>query len=71
MFNYVPLHLIIINLCPWQYNTKPLWLLNHNTTVDVWVAGSGWIQPGKGLAALFCPVHFWTNFGWWGGVDEA
>ena len=59
--------LIIINLCPGQYNTKPLWLLNRNTTVDVWVAEFGWIQLGKGAAALFCAVHFWTNFGRWGG----
>jgi hypothetical protein len=67
MLNYVPLHLIIINLCPGQYNAKPLQMLNRNTTVDVWVAGSGWIRPGKEKAALFCPVHFWMNFGRWGG----
>jgi hypothetical protein len=67
MSNYVPLHLIIINLCPGQYNTKPLRSLNRNTTVDVYVAGSGRIRPGEGTAALFCPVHFWTTFGRWGG----
>ncbi len=61
------LHLIIINLCPGKYNTKPLQLLNCNTTVDVWVAGFGQIQPGKVTAALFCALHFWTNFRWWGG----
>jgi hypothetical protein len=60
-------HFIIINLCPRQYNTKPLLLLNCNTTVNVWVAGFGQIRLGKETAASFCPVHFWMNFGWWGG----
>jgi hypothetical protein len=62
----IPLHLIIINLCPEQYNIKPSRSLNHNTTVNVWVAGFGQIWSGKGMAASFCAVHFWTNFGWWG-----
>jgi hypothetical protein len=61
------LHIIIINLCPGKYNTKPLQLLNCNTTVDVWGDGFGQIQSGKGTAALFCAVHFWKNFGRWGG----
>jgi hypothetical protein len=67
MLNNVSLHPIIINLCPGQHNTKPLQLLNRNTTVDVWVAGSGQIRLGEGTVALFCPVLFWTIFGWWGG----
>ncbi len=50
-----------------QYNTEPLRVLNHNTTFDVLVAGICRIRPGKGTAALFCGVHFWTNFGWQGG----
>jgi hypothetical protein len=50
-----------------QHNTKPLWVLNHNTTLDIWVAGFGRIRPGKGTEALICGVHFWTNFGRWGG----
>jgi hypothetical protein len=69
MLIYVPLHLIIINLCSGQYITKPLRSLNRNTTVNVWVAGFGWICPGNGTVASFLPVHFWTNFGWW-GADE-
>jgi hypothetical protein len=56
------LHLIIINLCPGKYNTKPLRLLNRNTTVNIWVAGFGWIWLGKGMAALFCAVHFLDEF---------
>ncbi len=62
----IPLHLIIINLCPGQYNTKTSWLLNCNTAVDVWVAGFGQIWPGEGAAASFFAVHFWTNLGRWG-----
>jgi hypothetical protein len=54
----IPLHLIIINLCPGQYHTKPSWSLNRNTTIDVWVAVFDRIQPGKGTVALFCAVHF-------------
>jgi hypothetical protein len=54
----IPLHLIIINLCPGKFHTKPLQLLYRNTTVDVWVAGFGPIWLGKGTAALFCAVHF-------------
>jgi hypothetical protein len=50
-----------------QCNTKPLWVLNSNTTVDVWVAGFGHILPGKGTVTLFCGVHFWKKFGRWGG----
>ncbi len=53
MLNYVPLYLFIINLCPGQFNTKTLQLFNRNTTVNVWVAGSDQIRPGKGTAALF------------------
>ncbi len=56
------MHLIIINLCPGQYNTKPSQSLNCNTTVNVWVAGFCRIQPGKGTAALFCPVQFLEEF---------
>jgi hypothetical protein len=41
-----------------QYNTKPLQELNCNTTVNVLMAGNGWIRPGKGMAASFCGVHF-------------
>jgi hypothetical protein len=46
-----------------QYNTEPLQVLNHNTTFDALVAGIGRIWLDKGMAALFCGVHFWTNFG--------
>jgi hypothetical protein len=45
-----------------QYNTEHLQVLNHNTTFDILVAGIGRIWLGKGMAALFCGVHFWTNF---------
>ncbi len=53
-----------------QYNTEPLRVLNHNTTFDVLVAGIGriWLGLGEGTAALFCGVHFWMNFGRWGGL---
>jgi hypothetical protein len=52
-YTMILLHLIIINLCPGKINTKPLRLLNRNTTVDVYVAGFGRIQPGKETATLF------------------
>ncbi len=49
-------------------NTKPLRSLNHNKTVDVWVAGFGWIRPGEGTGALLFAVYFGARIG--GGVDE-
>jgi hypothetical protein len=51
-----------------QYNTEPLWVLNHNTTFDVLVAGIGRIWPGKETAALFCGVHFLDEFRQVGGL---